>query len=180
MINVNKTILTVIDIQGRLADLMHDKEEMYANQRILIQGIQALNIPILWLEQLPEKLGPTREEIAPLLAKTAEPISKTAFSAWLNPEYKNVLTDSRRTHVLLCGIETHICVYQTAKDLIESGFEVTLVSDCVSSRTAVNKQVGIDAVRDMGGWINSTEAVLFEALTTPENPAFRIISGLIK
>ncbi|MBI9101896.1 MAG: isochorismatase family protein [Spirochaetales bacterium] len=180
LIEPNKTILTIIDVQGKLADLMYNKEELFKNLGILIRGAQALEIPILWMEQLPEKLGPTREEIAPFLKETTGPISKTPFSAWLSPEYREKLLVSRRTHILLCGIETHICVYQTALDLLERDFEVTLVADCASSRTEANRQIGIDGIRDRGGWISCTESVLFEALKTPEHPAFRTISKLVK
>ena len=180
MILENKTLLTVIDVQGKLADLMVEKDSLFLQLRRIIQGVQLLGMPILWLEQLPEKLGPTRPEIEPLLRETGKPIAKTPFSAWASGEYRQALETSRRTHVLLCGIEAHICVYQTARDLLERGYEVTLLEDCVSSRTRENRATGIAAVRDMGGWISCVETVLFEILRTPEHPAFREISRIIK
>ena len=181
MIEPNKTILTVIDVQGKLAELMYKKDRLFKNLNILISGAAALEIPILWLEQLPEKLGPTREEISPALKEAgALPISKAPFSAWLSEPCREKLLGSRRSHVILTGIETHICVYQTAVDLLEREFEVTLAADCTSSRTEENRQTGIQAVRDRGGWISCAETILFEAMRTPEHPAFRTISKLVK
>ena len=174
------TVLTVIDVQGKLAELMHQKDELFKNLKILIQGAQAMEIPILWLEQLPEKLGSTREEIAPLLKNSTNPIAKTPFSAWFSPEYKEALTQYGRNQIILCGIETHICVYQTAADLLTSEFEVTVAADCTSSRTAENKSIGLENIRDHGGRISCTESILFESLATPEHPVFRMISRLVK
>lgn len=178
--NENKTLLAVIDIQGKLAQVMYNTGEFIDQTSRLIRGVQALEMPILWMEQLPEKLGPTVPELKEILDKTARPLEKTPFSAWGCPDFRQALTESRRERVLLCGIETHICVYQTARDLLSRGYQVTLVADAVSSRTEENKKTGIEAVRDLGGHISSVESVLFELLATPEHPAFRTISQIIK
>lgn len=178
--NENKTLLTVIDIQGKLAQIMHDSAGLIDRTSRLIRGIQALNIPILWLEQLPDKLGPTPPELAEHLSRTSAPIAKIPFSAYMCGQYRTALEASRRDRILLCGIETHICVFQTAKDLIARGYEVTLVADAVSSRTEENRRSGIEAIRDLGADVSSVESVLFELLKTPEHPAFRAISKIVK
>lgn len=178
--NEKKSILAVIDIQGKLAQVMYNPAEFLDQTSRLIRGIQALEMPILWMEQLPEKLGTTVPELGEILKKTAAPLEKTPFSAWGCADFRTALTESRRERVILCGIETHICVYQTAKDLLARGYQVTLVTDAVSSRTEKNKQTGIEAVRDLGGHISSVESILFELLGTPEHPAFRTISRIIK
>lgn len=180
MIIQNKTILTFIDVQGKLAEIMYQRDELFANLEKLVKGMQILDIPILWLEQLPEKLGPTRPELEPLLRQTAEPLAKAPFSAWGSGDYRRRLKESRRTRVVLCGIETHVCVYQTAKDLLERGYGVILPADCVSSRTRENRDSGVAAIRDLGAEISSVEMLLFEILATPEHPRFRDISKLVK
>ena len=178
--NEKKSILAVIDIQGKLAQVMYNTGEFIDQTSRLIRGIQALEMPILWMEQLPEKLGPTIPELKDILVKTTKPLAKTPFSAWGCPDFRNALTDSRRERVILCGIETHICVYQTARDLLSRGYQVTLVADAVSSRTEANKNIGIEAIRDLGGHISSVESVLFELIATPEHSTFRTISQIIK
>jgi len=159
---------------------MYNTPEYLKKTSQLIQGIQALEMPILWLEQLPEKLGETQEDLKVLLEKTSKPISKAPFSAFLSDEYRDELEKSRRETVIICGIESHICVYQTSKDLIDRGYEVVLVADATSSRTEENCRIGIEAVRDLGAQITSVESLLFELLRTPEHPAFRAISKIVK
>ena len=179
MLEASDTALALIDVQGKLAALMHEKEKLYRNLRILVQGAAALKLPILWLEQYPEGLGPTIPEVAGLL-EGRKPLAKTCFSACGQPEFVRRLEESGRKQVLLAGIETHICVYQTARDLRGRGYEVEVVEDAVSSRTPANKRVGLEKMRAAGAGITSVETALFELLREAGTPGFREIARLVK
>ncbi len=179
MLNQNDCCLVVVDVQGKLAQLMHDKETLFKNIRILIQSAKILNIPILWCQQVPESLGPTIPEIAELLTDN-QPINKSWFSCLGCEEFKIKLEKLGRKQVLICGIETHVCVYQTAADLLAKHYEVDCVADAVSSRTPSNKDIGLKRVAAEGASISSTEMALFEILKSAEHPQFRQIAKLVK
>lgn len=172
-------VLILIDFQGNLAQAMYDKENLFANNVKLIQGFQALNLPILATEQIPEKLGPTIPQLANEMSDV-KPIAKETFSCWANASFRNQLESLTRRHVVLTGIECHICVYQTALDLMSNGYNVHLVADAVSSRTPQNRDVGVSAIKSAGAQITSTEMVLFELLRTAANPKARDIFKIVK
>jgi nicotinamidase-related amidase len=146
----------------------------------MIKGAKVLELPILVTEQVPEKLGPTRPEIAELLAGVAEPIRKVSFSCCGNGPFMEQFKSLDRRQVLLTGIETHICVYQTAVDLLGFGYEVQVVVDAVSSRAAENRQVGIRRMKSAGAILTSTEMALFELLRLAEGPQFKEITKIVK
>lgn len=180
MLTIDNTALIVIDVQGKLAQLMHQKEDLFANLEKIIKGIQVLEIPIVWTEQVPEKLGQTTPEIAQLLANTAEPIAKSSFSCCGHPPFMDALKPLNRKQVLLTGIETHVCVYQTALDLLKLGYEVQVVTDAVSSRASENKQIGLERMNEAGATLTSTEMALFELLRVAEGPQFKEITKIVK
>lgn len=179
MLTLTDTILICIDWQGNLAQSMYRKEDLFKNLQKLISGLQILDIPILWTEQNPQKLGPTLSEIANLISHL-KPISKMSFSCCGNEEFLRVLKAHTRKHVLLAGIETHVCVYQTAVDLISMGYEVQVVADCVSSRTLENKTIGLEKIKTIGATLTTMEMVLFELLRTAEAPKFKEIAKIVK
>ncbi|MFC2308547.1 MAG: hydrolase [Bacteroidota bacterium] len=179
MIALNDTQLVIIDIQGKLSQIVHESERVLYNSRIMIEGCRLLGIPIVWLEQLPEKLGATHPSIAEVLTGLS-PIAKSCFSAYANASFVEQLESNNCKQVVLIGIETHICVYQTAVDLLRNGYEVFVVADAVSSRTSDNKAIGIETIRHEGAKILSTEAVLFALMRTAEHPKFRDIAKLVK
>jgi len=179
MLQRERSILIVTDIQGKLASLMHERETLYKNVGIMIEGIKALDIPILWIEQYPRGLGPTVPEVASHLEGYA-PLPKKTFSSLKDPVISERFAQSGRSQVLLVGIETHVCIYQTALDLLERGVETYVVEDAVSSRTALNKRIGLENIRDAGGHITSVETVLFELLAIAEGDAFRKIVTLVR
>ena len=120
MIALNDTQLVIIDIQGKLSQIVHESERVLYNSRIMIEGCRLLGIPIVWLEQLPEKLGATHPSIAEVLTGLS-PIAKSCFSAYANASFVEQLESNNCKQVVLIGIETHICVYQTAVDLLRNG-----------------------------------------------------------
>jgi nicotinamidase-related amidase len=179
MLEIEQCCLTVVDVQGKLAQLMHGRDALFKNIQTLIQAAKILEIPILWCQQCPDALGPTVPEIAQLLTDI-EPINKAAFSCGGDEKFDAGLNKVARNQVLLCGIEAHVCIYQTAIDLLRRDFNVSVIADAVSSRTLENKQIAINRLAAEGVKISSTEMVLFELLKTAEHPKFRRIAKLIK
>ncbi|MCH7916506.1 MAG: hydrolase [Planctomycetes bacterium] len=179
MLDTQTSCLVVIDLQGKLANLMQERESLFKATATLVQSAQQLNVPILWCQQCPDALGPTIEPLRALLAGET-PINKSSFSCWANEHFRQRLAQINRQQVVLCGIETHICVWQTAMNLLGQQFEVEVVADAVSSRTAANKRLGLDRMRRAGMGITSLEMVLFEWLKDADHPNFDQIAKLIK
>lgn len=179
MLKMENVSLLIVDIQGNLAHAMHEKELLFKNMQKLIKGIQVLGLPILWVEQNPQGLGPTIPAIADILSNI-RPISKISFSSCRNDRFMKALRALNRRQILIAGIEAHICVYQTAVDLSALGFEVQVVSDAVSSRTPVNKEIGLQKMRDSGVSLTSVETALFELLKVAEGEQFKEILKIVK
>ncbi len=179
MLDIQNCCLIVVDVQGKLAQLMHDKDILFKNIEILINSAKILNIPILWCQQCPESLGPTIPQIAQLLSGI-EPINKASFSCCGSDQFITKLDRLSRRQILLCGIEAHVCIYQTAVDLLGKGFSVDVIADAVSSRTAENKRIAINKMAKQGVNISCTEMALFELLKTAEHPQFKQIARLVK
>jgi nicotinamidase-related amidase len=179
MINRDATVLVIIDIQGNLAQAMFDKENLFTNTIKLIKGFKVLNLPVIVTEQIPQKLGQTIPQIAVEL-DGIKPIAKESFSCWADANFRQHLETLNRRHIVLLGIETHVCVYQTALDLIPNGYNVHLVADAVSSRTLENRKTGIDAIKNAGANITSTEMVLFELLRTAADPKAKELFKIVK
>jgi len=179
MLETENCCLVVVDVQGKLAQLMHERQVLFNNIQILIKSAKILSIPILWAQQCPEALGPTVPEIAELLADN-QPVNKSAFSCCGEEAFNYRLNELRRNQVVLCGIETHVCIYQTAVDMLRKDFDVNVIADAVSSRTAANKQIAINRLAAEGAKIASVEMALFELLKTAEHPQFRQVAKLIK
>jgi nicotinamidase-related amidase len=179
MLDIQKSCLVVVDVQGKLAQLMYEKQVLFKNIQILIEAAKILNIPILWSQQCPDALGPTIPEIAQLITDS-EPIDKSSFSCCGAEQFNIRLNELKRQQILLCGIETHVCIYQTAIDLLRKGFSVDVVADAVSSRTPENKQIAINRMAAEGIKISCTEMALFKLLKTAGHPQFKQIAKLIK
>lgn len=179
MFSPEKSVLVVIDVQEKLAPLMHEKDTLLKNVQVLIQAAQFLDIPILWTEQLPDKIGLTVESIRRLMP-TQKPIVKKGFGCGGEKQFVDALAATRRREVIVTGIETHVCVYQTVAQLLESRYAVQVVADAVSSRALSNKDIGLGKMQSLGADITSTEMVLFELLKTAEHAQFKGILELIR
>ncbi|MBT3200286.1 MAG: hydrolase [Phycisphaerales bacterium] len=178
MLKRDQAVLAVIDIQGKLASLIHDKQSCYDNIVRMIQAAEVLGIDVICTEQCPEKLGTTIPEISEHLNVT--PISKVAFSCCGQDEFVEALKRTGRSQVILAGIETHICVYQTARDLQNSGYEVFVLIDAVSSRTEANRKLGLERMQQAGATLTSVEMALFEMLGAAEGDQFKKIARIVK
>lgn len=180
MLKPEECVLVIVDVQGKLAQIIDNSEKLHQQLQTLIQGAQLFEIPILWLEQLPDKLGTTSPELQTLLNKTSSPIAKQHFSGWYCDAFAQALTQTHRKQVLLAGIETHVCVYQTCCDLIEQQYAVHIVADGVSSRSADNKQLGIQMMTAQGAQLTNVESLLFELQHQAQGDRFRALIKLIK
>jgi nicotinamidase-related amidase len=171
--------LVVVDIQGKLARLMHDTEAMIEQTRRLIQAARLLELPIVWAEQLPEKLGPTVAEIAEGL-DGLEPHSKSSFGCCGDIDLMAAIESSGRRQILLCGIETHVCVWQTANALRERDYSVHLIADASSSRSPLNREIAWRRMEAIGVHLSNLEMALFELMGDAGHPRFREVSRLLK
>jgi len=179
LLNKSSTVLVVVDVQGKLAQIMLNKEQLIDNIVQLIQGCKLFEIPIIWMEQTPDKLGPTVPKIAAVLDDNVK-ITKRTFSCCGEQEFCQVLKEMNRQTVLICGIETHVCVYQTASDLLQKDYQVQVVADAVASRTDENKSVGLERIVAAGGLKTTVELALFELQRKVDENTFRELIKIIK
>jgi len=179
LLKPENTALVLIDVQGKLANIVHESETLLKNIEILIQGAKLLDIPIVWLEQYPEGLGATKEVLQQHLI-TEKPIAKKVFSACQNDLFQGEIKELKCDHFLVVGIEAHICVYQTVMELLQAKQHVEVVVDAISSRTLENKMIAIDKMKAAGAGVTSVEMALFELMRTAEHAHFKTISKLIK
>ncbi len=179
LLHINDSVLVVIDVQGKLAQLVYEQEQVIQNIRRLILGVRLLNIPVLWLEQNPDGLGPTTPAVAELLADK-KPIIKNTFSGCGCNAFVSALQGLGRRQLVISGIESHICVYQTVSNLIVLGYAAHVIVDAVSSRTRANKEIGIHKMHARGAELSSTETVLYELIKTSEDIRFREMLKIIK
>lgn len=171
--------LIVVDIQGKLARLVDESDTLIANCHALIRGAKALELPVIVLEQNPEKLGATVEELNDVL-NDISPITKFSFNGCESSAFIQAVKTTKVDTWLVCGIEAHICVYQTVTGLLDLGYNVELVSDCISSRTPQNKQLAISRLQQSGVEITGLEMCLYELVKDCRSPDFRQVLELIR
>lgn len=172
--------LLVIDMQERFRDLIDGMAGVAAQCSRLVRFCDRLGIPVVVTEQYPAGLGRTLPELAGVLPKGVAPIEKTTFSCGGDEGFRQAVAGLRREQWVLCGIETHVCVYQTAVDLLRDGRQVALAADAVSSRRPRDREMALARMRDLGVQMMSTEMVLFEILRQAGTPDFRSVAGILK
>jgi nicotinamidase-related amidase len=174
------TLLLIVDVQEAFRDAISNFSVLAANISRAAIGFEILGLPVVITEQYPAGLGPTAEEIRFSLAEGYEPIEKSTFSAFGSAEARMRLEGSGAKQILLGGIETHVCVNQTAHDLIHAGYKVHVLTDCVSSRFEHDKLAGLEKMRAAGAVPSSVELALFELMTDSKHEKFKEIQALIK
>jgi len=179
MITPKEALLLIIDVQGRLAQGVFHSADLEKNISKLVRSCSVLDVPVLVTEQYPKGLGHTLDSLRELLGGNV-PVEKLSFSCCGNGDFMKQLRSFNRNDILVVGIETHVCVYQTAVDLVEFGYNVHLVTDAVSSRTEENKMLGIRCIEKAGAALTSTEMAVFELLRVAEGERFKAISKIIK
>ena len=175
----NQASLMVVDIQGRLAEQMANADALLTEAERLIRGARLFELPILWAEQIPDKLGPTHHRLKEALAGL-EPTPKQCFSVCDNAALLASLEATGRRQVLVAGIECHVCVYQTVRDLLNADYSVFVVADAVGSRKAENRTLALDRMQTEGAHLTSVEMALFEMQRYAEGDRFRAMIDLIR
>jgi nicotinamidase-related amidase len=169
----------VIDFQERIFPAIWEHEKLTRNVPLLIEGLKALGVPFMVTEQYVKGLGPTIPAIADTL-KGIERIEKASFSCCDEPRFMMELASSGRDHVIIAGIESHVCVLQTVIDLQHNGYHPIVVEDCISSRRENDKKIAIERMQHEGVIITTYEAILFELLRFSGGDTFKAISRLVK
>lgn len=179
MLNAENSLFFLIDIQDRLVGMLKNREEIAKNNSILAKAAKILGVPVIVSEQYPNGLGSTILEVREYL-NTENVLEKTSFSALATDTIKAKLESLNRKKVVLTGIETHICVYQTARALLDAGYEVYVVKNACSSRSSKDYRTALELMRDYGAKLTCVETVLFELLGSSKHPNFKEIQALIK
>ena len=174
-----ETAAVIIDIQERLYPHIYEHQALSDRTAILIQGLKVLNIETLVTQQYTKGLGETVASVRALF-EPFHHIEKTAFSCCDDPGFSEVLKKLDKKNIILAGIETHVCVLQTALDLIEQGFMPVIIEDCVSSRNPADKNTAVLRLRSEGAIISSSESILFELCRYSGTDEFKAISKLVK
>jgi len=176
------TTIVVVDMQERLMSIMPEVQSSNAvmNVKILLESAKILDIPVMMTEQYPKGLGPTIEAVKEQLGKDFNPMEKVVFSCARVPEFSDKLKELERSSVLLLGIETHVCVLQTAIDLLNDGYRVYVPADAVVSRKKIDYERGLGMMERAGAVVGSTEAFLFQFLERGGTDEFKQISRLVK
>jgi len=176
-LQADETVLVIIDLQEKLMKAMDQREKVYKNTNLLTNLAAQMDIPVIVTEQYPRGLGPTAPELLTGL-KNYLYMEKMEFSAIEG--LRKILAPLNRKTVLVTGSETHVCVFQTVRDLVEDGYNVQVVKDAVCSRFEENYQNGLDLMHGTGAIISNTETVLFDLMKVAGSPVFKVISPLIK
>jgi nicotinamidase-related amidase len=169
-----RTALVVIDLQEAFRTAVGEFDTVAANAAVLAQGARTLDLPVVVTEQYPQGLGETVPELAEHL-DGVERHPKTVFSACRADGFDL----QGREQALVCGIEAHVCVEQTVQDLLDRDVEVHVAADAVTSRTALNRRLGLEKMERSGAWLTSTEMALFELLGEAGTPEFKTIQKLV-
>jgi nicotinamidase-related amidase len=177
-----RSALVVIDIQERLAAVMQAEEieGVIRSSVILIETAKEFGLPVVVSEQYPKGLGPTMPQICAVLPETTKPVQKLSFSCCGEPGLQTAFERLGECDLILCGIETHVCVLQTAVDLLRQGRRVFVAGDAVCSRSALNRQLGLELMRQAGAVIGSAEIFAFGMLGAAGSERFKRISRLVK
>ncbi len=180
LIDPSRSHLLVVDVQEKLLPIVTDPERLLRNVRILLDAARLTGMPVTLSEQYPRGLGPTMAELSADLGEADRPIPKMEFSCARNDELLARLDAAGRDQIIVCGIEAHVCVLQTAMDLVRQGRPVFVVTDAIGSRSDDSRDIAIRRMAAAGIVPVTTEMVVFEQLGSAENPAFREASRLIR
>jgi hypothetical protein len=174
------TVFLSLDNQSRLFPSIFENEKLEINLLKLISGMKVLELPILVTEQYSKAIGATIESIVESLGDLYQPIEKMAFSCMDEPNFVSALKALNRKNVIICGIESHVCVLQTTIDMLDAGYKPIIIEDCVSSRNPNDKKHAIRRMARSGAIISTYESILFELQRYSGTDRFKAISKIIK
>jgi nicotinamidase-related amidase len=173
------SLLLIIDLQDKLLNAMKYKEAVVKNTNLLLKLAEQTGVPVVVTEQYPRGLGPTVSELKVNFPAGTEVIEKMSFNA-CTPDTRKALFTYNRPKIIVTGSETHVCVYQTVRDLIQSGYAVHVACDAVCSRFKQNYLSGLALMKQMGAVITNAETIFFDILKTSGTPEFKALSPLLK
>jgi len=179
LLKPEKTALLIIDIQERILPVINNHQTVVDNALKLIKGFKVLNLPIYFTEQYPKGLGHTLKSITAELGDL-QPFDKMSFSCSGAGNLFKEFVSKNLSQIVVCGIESHVCVQQTVLDLIENGIQVNLAADAVSSRKDIDYKTALDRMRNHGTEVTTTESILFELLNVCGTPEFKAVSKIVK
>lgn len=179
---INDSLMVIVDIQTKLLTAMPEKEaeQMLNNSRILLEAANCLAIPVLLTEQYPKGLGSTDPGISDKLAKNTPVFDKTGFSCLAADGFTETLNNTKRKQIILVGQETHVCILQTALDLLHNDYHVHIAGDATCSRNREHKLYALQRMQQLGATITCSESVIFEWLQNASHPDFKTISRLLR
>ena len=173
--------IIAVDLQERLIPSMYNPDEVTSRAAVLLRGAADLGVHVIATEQYPKGLGNTIPAIAETFApEKSSVIAKTSFSVFGEELFRDELKKVRPHSLIFCGVETHVCVLQSVFEALEAGYPVIVAADAVSSRKESEKLLALESVRQAGGWVLSTESILFTLLKNSLHPSFKAVSKLIK
>ena len=179
-LEIDNSVLVVVDVQEAFRKAIPDFAETVSRIAIAIRGFQLLGRPIIVTEQYPQGLGRTAEELLLSLPDDASFVEKSTFSSYAEPKFVAELEKFEAKQVVLCGVESHVCVNQTAHDLLAAGYQVHLLTDCVASRYKHDREAGLRKMRASGVVPSSMEMALFEMMRDSRHEKFKDVQSLIK
>jgi nicotinamidase-related amidase len=180
LLDRDAAVLVVIDIQERLAAAMADRDTVVAESRRLVLSARRLGVPIIVTEQYPRGIGPTVPELVEALGDDYRPVEKLCFPCTAEAAFAERLAQVGRRQVVLCGMEAHVCLLQTALDLLDDGLRVHLVADAVCSRNGEHKRLALDQLRLAGAVVTCVEAAVYQMLGKAGTPEFKDLLPLFK
>jgi nicotinamidase-related amidase len=179
LLDRSRSVLVVVDIQERLLPAIHGREGIIPNVKLLAFGARTMQVPVIVTEQYPKGLGPTVSELKEALG-AAQPLSKVEFSCASGPGFLEKLAGMGRKQVVLCGIESHVCMAQTTVELLGHGYKVWLVTDAMGSRRERDHESALRRLETGGAVLTTAEAVVFEWLRKAGTEEFKAVVGMVK
>jgi nicotinamidase-related amidase len=172
--------LVIFEMQERLLPAVHKNKDVLANVMNLAKSAKILKVPIILTEQYPKGLGRTVPELLEVLGTDVQPLEKLSFSAFGSTEFRTKLEELNAKTLILCGLECHICINQTALDALNEGYVAHVVADATSSRTKDNYKLGLKKMRHAGAVITSTETALYELMEVAKTEEFDEVLKVLK
>jgi nicotinamidase-related amidase len=179
LLTAENSLLLIIDVQEKFREHIHNFQETMHNIVVMAKGAKLLDVPAFVTEQYPQGLGETVKEIAEVV-ELAQEFEKTAFSCCQDSNFIEALKKTDRKHIVVCGIEAHVCVSQTVLDLLHMSYRVHVVVDAVSSRNPENKKRGLQKMQTAGALMTTVEMSLLELVGDSGKPVFKSVQRLIK
>ena len=179
ILRTENTALLIIDVQERILKVMRKHERLMENSLKLLRGFKIMNLPVFYTEQYPKGLGSTVQELKEELVEI-EAIQKMSFSCSGAGDLFDDLKKKNIEQVVVCGIESHVCVQQTVLDLLAEGFQVNVAADAVSSRKKIDYKIALDRIRGNGAEVTTVESILFELLNVCGTDQFKAVSKIVK